>query len=57
VKHLLGSGDYDVRGFADRNMNSISPDVIALCKGDGKDTLLSDNLFIQALFSENMLAL
>lgn len=57
VRHGLGTVEYDTDGMASSNMDSISPDFILLCRGDGKEFPPCDNLFVQALFSENILAL
>ncbi|KAJ3110436.1 hypothetical protein HDU96_006612 [Phlyctochytrium bullatum] len=52
VKHYAGLVEYDVRGFAERNTDTISPDFVTLVRGNGADIFPSSNIFLKSIFSD-----
>ncbi|KAJ3080887.1 hypothetical protein HK102_002745 [Quaeritorhiza haematococci] len=55
IRHYAGAVDYETKGFIDRNTDALSPDFVSICRGNN-DMMGSENLFIQALFSEKVVA-
>ena len=56
VRHYLGTVEYDLSGFSERNSEMLSPDFVTLARGDARDMPASDNMFLQYLFSDSLIA-